>query len=181
MISLRYDQSFDGFLTVVFEVFRRKLKPEALIGPDDPPSLLAPEVIEITGDPESSARVWRGLEKKFSGIARKQILYAWLTEGEGPLLALRYIQAVYAGVSETNFAHPAVLALRQAALKISRETERLRQFVRFQKTAEGIYFAGTAPDYNVLPLVLDHFADRFANQKWVIYDLKRNYGFYYDL
>jgi probable DNA metabolism protein len=33
----------------------------------------------------------------------------------------------------------------------------------------------------VLPLTLDYFTDRFADQKWLIYDVKRRYGYYYDL
>jgi probable DNA metabolism protein len=37
------------------------------------------------------------------------------------------------------------------------------------------------PQFNVLPLAIDHFRDRFADQKWLIYDLKRKYGYYYDL
>lgn len=34
---------------------------------------------------------------------------------------------------------------------------------------------------NALPLAIDHFKDRFADQPWLIYDIKRAYGFYYDL
>lgn len=94
---------------------------------------------------------------------------------------VRYIRAIYAGVRETNFSHPDVLGLRQTAFKISREKEHMLQFVRFQKTVDGVYFAAVNPIYNVVPLVLDHFADRFADQKWVIYDLNRGFGFYYDL
>jgi probable DNA metabolism protein len=30
-------------------------------------------------------------------------------------------------------------------------------------------------------LTTDHFADRFADQQWVIYDLRRKYGYHYDL
>lgn len=180
MIVFRYDQTFDGFLTLVFEVFRRRLTPDALIGPNDPAPLLALEVVEVVARAASADRVWRGLGRKFSGRARRLIMYAWLSEGRGPLTALRYIQAVYAGAAETDFAHPDVLALSQAARKISLEKERLLQFVRFQKTAEGIYFAAAVPDYNVLPLALNHFVDRFADQRWVIYDLKRGYGYYYD-
>lgn len=181
MTALRYDRSFDGFLSLVFEVFRRKLNPEFLLGPDEPPPLLAGEIIDINTDQAAADRVWRGLEKKFSAIGRRQIIYGWLAEGPGPLTALGYVRAVYAGVSETDFSHPAVLGLRQAARKVSQEIERLRQFVRFQKTAEGVYFAALAPDYDVLPLALEHFRDRFGDQKWAIYDLKRSYGFYYDL
>ncbi len=55
------------------------------------------------------------------------------------------------------------------------------QFVRFQKAADGTFFAAFEPQYNALPLTVQHFKDRFANQKWIIYDMKRRYGFYYDL
>ena len=37
------------------------------------------------------------------------------------------------------------------------------------------------PIYNVLPLVLTFFKERFADQKWAIYDEKRQYGYVYDL
>ena len=54
------------------------------------------------------------------------------------------------------------------------------QFMRFQKTAEGIYFGVMEPLYNVYPLTIGHFRDRFADQRWLIYDGKRKYGYYYD-
>jgi probable DNA metabolism protein len=46
---------------------------------------------------------------------------------------------------------------------------------------DGTFFAAIEPMYNVLSLAVNHFQDRFADQKWLIYDLKREYGFYYDL
>lgn len=29
--------------------------------------------------------------------------------------------------------------------------------------------------------MIEHFEKRFADQKWIIYDTRRNFGFYYDL
>lgn len=57
----------------------------------------------------------------------------------------------------------------------------MAQFLRFQKAADGTFFAALEPLYNVLPIAIAHFKDRFADQKWLIYDLKREYGYYYDL
>jgi probable DNA metabolism protein len=82
---------------------------------------------------------------------------------------------------ELNFGDPDVLELSKIYKKVSREAERMRMFVRFQKTADGIFFAPIEPFYNVLPLVVDFFTDRFSDQPWVVYDVKRNYGLYYDL
>ena len=56
----------------------------------------------------------------------------------------------------------------------------MKQFIRFQKAKDGTYLAVVAPDHNVLPLITDHFSDRFNDQPWLIYDAKRHYGYYYD-
>ena len=36
------------------------------------------------------------------------------------------------------------------------------------------------PEHAALPLSLDYFTDRFADQRWLIYDRRRDYGYYYD-
>lgn len=156
--------------------------PEMLIGAGDPVPLLVHQAIRVETDQEKANRVWNGFQQKASPIAVKSVMYAWLTEeDESVSLAFRYLCKVFKGVSETNFTDPDVLALRQMAQRVSHERERMLQFVRFQKTVDGIYFAGVSPIYNVIPLVLAHFADRFADQPWIIYDLNRGHGFYYDL
>ncbi len=57
----------------------------------------------------------------------------------------------------------------------------MEAFIRFQKLSDGTFYAAIEPDFNVLPLLIKHFRDRYADQKWLIYDLKRKYGIYYDL
>ncbi|MBC7567568.1 MAG: TIGR03915 family putative DNA repair protein, partial [Pedobacter sp.] len=52
---------------------------------------------------------------------------------------------------------------------------------RFKQGADGMFYCGIDPDFNVIPLIMKHFKDRYADQKWVIYDLKRHYGVFYDL
>ena len=44
-----------------------------------------------------------------------------------------------------------------------------------------MFYCGIDPDFNVIPLIMKHFKDRYADQKWLIYDLKRHYGIFYDL
>jgi probable DNA metabolism protein len=56
----------------------------------------------------------------------------------------------------------------------------MKQFIRFQKAMDGTYLAVVAPDHNVLPLIIDHFLDRFGDQHWLIFDAKRHYGYYYE-
>jgi probable DNA metabolism protein len=67
-----------------------------------------------------------------------------------------------------------------ALLTISRERHRMEAFIRFEKTKDNIFYAGIDPDFNVLPLLIQHFKRRYADQEWIIYDKRRKYGIYYD-
>jgi len=71
--------------------------------------------------------------------------------------------------------------VRNTCRRVLHEQLRMKQFIRFQKAKDGTYLAVVSPDHNVLPLVIDHFQDRFNDQPWLIYDAKRHYGYYYSL
>ncbi len=98
------------------------------------------------------------------------------------MLLVRYIRLVIDSNKneETNFSEPVVVEVVKLHQKVCKEANRIHMFTRFQKTIEGSYYASYAPMYDVLPLCIPHFRDRFADQSWIIYDLKRNYGFWYD-
>ena len=68
----------------------------------------------------------------------------------------------------------------EKARRVLHEQLRMKQFIRFQKAKDGTYLAVVSPDHDVLPLITDHFSDRFNDQSWLIYDAKRHYGFNYD-
>lgn len=57
---------------------------------------------------------------------------------------------------ETNFGDPDVLQLAQIWKKVDGERVHLMQFVRFQKAADGTFFAAFEPQYNALPLTVHH-------------------------
>jgi probable DNA metabolism protein len=82
---------------------------------------------------------------------------------------------------ENDFSHPAVLTVTQVSKRVWREKHRMEAFVRFQKTSDELYYSLIEPDYNVLPLIGKHFQDRYADQRWLVYDGKRRYGLFYDL
>jgi probable DNA metabolism protein len=81
---------------------------------------------------------------------------------------------------ERNASDPDVLEVRNTCRRVLHEQLRMKQFIRFQKAKDGTYLAVVSPDHNVLPLIIDHFQDRFNDQPWLIYDAKRHYGYYYD-
>lgn len=179
-----YDKTFEGLLTSVFEAYSRRVFPDALFPEGEPLPLFHDEVFTVITEEEKAKRVWRGLQKKLSSGALSCLAQCWLAEeAETPMLLFRYIRkAIDAPRSiETNFADPDVLEFSRMWKRVDWERLRMLQFIRFQKAADGTFFAAVEPEKNALPLAIDHFKDRFADQPWLIYDIKRAYGFYYDL
>lgn len=179
-----YDQTFEGVLTAIFEAYSLRTFPDLLLGEGEPLPLFHDAVVTVTTDEAKATRVWRGLQKKLSASALACMAQCWLAEEpETPMLLFRYIRkAIDAPHSiETDFADPDVLTLARMWKRVDWERLRLMQFVRFQKSADGLFFAAVEPEKNALPLVTDHFRDRFSDQQWLIYDLRRGYGYYYDL
>ena len=184
MILFRYDKTFDGLLTAVFDAYNRRTFPDGLLGMEETEPLFTDECHTVITQDDKSNRVWKSLEKKLMPITCNMLRYVWLSELPGSdELIFRYIRKTFDSKQsmEMNFADEDVLAIRNLAKKVDKERERLIQFVRFQKAADDIFFAPVSPVLNALPLTVEHFTERFADQKWVIYDLKRNYGYYYDL
>ncbi|NDV66746.1 TIGR03915 family putative DNA repair protein [Bacteroides sp. 224] len=184
MIVFQYDKTFEGLLTVVFDAYFRKTFPDVLLAEGEPLPLFYEEALTVIADAEKADRVWKGLQKKISDSALSMLTTCWFSElAEIDILIFRYIRkAIDAPKSiELNFGDPDVLELSKIWRKVNGEAHRLIQFVRFQKAEDGTFFAPIEPIYNSLPLSIEHFKDRFADQKWIIYDLKRGYGFYYDL
>ena len=177
-----FDGTMDGLLTAVFDAFSLKEQPEELLTEGDALPLFCERTYQVTTDEEKARRVWTGLEKKLTREAMKLISVSWLSEQKElntPLF--RYVCKVFRqGDISRNYADADVLTVTNIARKVLHEQLRMKQFIRFQKAKDGTYLAVVSPDHNVLPIIIDHFQDRFNDQPWLIYDAKRHYGFNYD-
>lgn len=183
MLVFRYDRSFDGLLSALFDAYALRAFPEALLGPGEPEPLFTELVHEVKTDEAHAARVWRGLERRLTTRMRSMIVYAWHGEqANSDFLLFRCLRRVFdeGGGVLADQADPDMKALHRLALQVSHERERLKQFVRLQKAADGTYFAAATPEHDALPLAVDYFTDRFADQRWLLYDRRRDYGYYYD-
>ncbi|GHT60127.1 DNA metabolism protein [Bacteroidia bacterium] len=183
MLYFIYDNTFDGLLTCVFDAFNRREFPEKIVGENIQLPLFT-ESFQVITDETKSDRVLKALRGKISKSALDMLFIDYLSELEGiEMILFRYIRKTLISKFsiEMNFADPDVLELSKIYRKVTREEERVRQFVRFQKTADGVFFAIMDPIYNVLPLSVRFFQNRFADQPWIIYDVRRKYGLYYDL
>lgn len=183
-VSFTYDKTFEGLLCCVFLAFETKETPDILLEINEVKPLFLEKSFHIITEEQKAKRVWSGLEKKLSKSACEMILIVWLSELPNvDLLIFRYIFKAFKSEKsiELNFGDEDVLRCTEIFKKVNQSRHKVIQFVRFQKTTDGIFFAPISPDYNVITLVADHFKQRYADQQWIIYDTKRKFGLYYDL
>jgi len=186
MIVYQHDNTLDGILTAVFDAYSAHQHPDKLIGPGRALPLFCDETHQVVTADNRAQRVWAGLEKRLSKDALRMITISYMSElPELDDHLFHYIYKVFqlpegARSIERNMSDPDVLAVYNISRKVTHEALRMKQFVRFQKAKDGTYLSVVHPDHNVLPLVIDHFADRFRDQTWMIYDAKRKYGYYSD-
>ena len=184
MMILIYDGSWNGLLTAVFEAYERRLS-NALIEREQyhQPSVFH-STLHVYADDTKAQRVWKGLQAYLSAENCLQLYACYLSEiPDIGQTIYGYMQLVFARKAspEGDYANACVLRVAQVSKMVHREKHRMEAFIRFQLTQDGLFYAGIEPDFNVIPLLLKHFKNRYADQRWLIYDIKRRYGIYYDL
>lgn len=176
---LLYDGSFDGFLTAIFERYERRLSDFVVTTSHRYQPNLGSDYLNIQTDDTKSQRVWNGLKKQLSVAKRNEFYKVFLSElPEMERLLNDFTTYVFSSSCnvEEDLGHPSVINVAKLARQVHREKHRMEAFVRFQRTKDDLYFASISPDFNVLPLIVSHFKDRYADQNWLIYDQRRKYG-----
>lgn len=184
MTTIVYDGSFEGLLTSFFEIYEYKLPQPKIYSTATAAPQLFGSNHTVTTDAIKAERVLQKLGQKISPQGVSAFFISFLSENkEIENILFRYLQ--YALTSKTSvendYSHPDVLFIQQTVRKVHREKHRMKAFVRFKKTKDDLYYCLIQPDFNVLPLIATHFKERYKDQRWLIYDIRRKYGMYYDL
>ena len=185
MATYIFDGTLTGLLSCVFRAFQFKQFDAALSMQKAPQiALFDPDVIEVTSNAEHAQRVWSALKKKVNRQSLRSFYFTSLAENDEAFNHM-FGFAVYVfqhGVAvDQNYGHPNVLGIAQWAKQVGREKHRMEAFVRFKKCQDGLFLSLVQPDFNVLPIIAQHFVQRYQDQRWLIYDEKRDFGIYYDL
>lgn len=184
MANFTYDGSFPGLLCTLRAAWQQRTEVVS-IGPETGAQAgLFGDNIFVDTDAETATDVWQNLLRWMTAAARDRLYYVFLTEvADAGLLIYRYVAEAIrqrgADLSE-QYANDTVRRVLELARRVHREEHRMRAFVRFSEAADGRYHATIEPVVNVLPLLGDFFARRFADQQWLIYDARRHFGLAYD-
>ena len=186
MTTLLYDSTFEGLMTAVFEVFEYKYDVVEIVAQQNySQENFFAETHEVITDFTKSDRVLKKLEENLGKQGISQLMMVYFSERKD--LERLILSAVWHSIKHPkknilqDFGNDDILEISKICRSVSRERHRMLAFVRFELLQDEVYFAKIEPDFNVLPLIRKHFKERYADQKWMIFDLKRHYGIFYDL
>jgi probable DNA metabolism protein len=184
MTTLIYDGTFEGLLTAVFEIYEQRLTHVRMQKGEWRNTALFENVIKVVTENTRATRVLKGLKQKISAQGLQRLYAAHMAEMEAEddnlIGYIRYVFDSPQNVEE-DYGNKYVMRVSEIVRMVRREKHRMEAFIRFQELKDKTYYSTIEPDFNVLPLLIKHFRNRYADQKWIIYDIRRNYGLYYDL
>lgn len=182
MIEFLYDGTLEGLFTAIFYAYSIKTECTIKKLKNHIPSLLN-EIKEVTTENDKFERVYNSILEKLNGKVLKTIYYLYLTEiDDVEDLILNYLRLCYKFGPSINLAknNDIIILVDKYYRRISAEAHRFTGFVRFKEIAPLSFYAQIEPVYNILPIILNHFAVRFSNQNFIIHDLKREKAIMYN-
>jgi probable DNA metabolism protein len=184
MICYLYDGTFAGLLTAIHQALINGENVEQIASAVKFQPDLFTEPKLINTDMNVTNSFIQNFRDKKSQPVLWDIYFCFLSEEAGiESLIFSYVQKVLQHRNyrfEMNYADPTVWRIRKIGSRVSYEIHRLHGFVRFRKMRDGIYYAPVEPDYNIVELLAPHFTARFADQQWLIHDLRRGKGIFYN-
>lgn len=179
-IVYQYDGSFDGLLCCIFESYDQKELPQDIIAPTASLPLLFP-VKTIHTDLTKAKRVLHSIPKKVGQSAQFFVQHAFLTcLPQKELCILRFLRMGYQlGPSVMNMlSHETVHTLHKAVQHLSRESHLFKGFIRFS-IFNNVLVSEIEPKNFVLPLLVQHFCERYPEERFLIHDITHGMGLIY--
>ncbi len=166
-----YDGSFDGLLCCVFESYSKKEVPMDIILPDAPQTMLLPTK-EISTDTDKANRVLSSIPAKMGDDALAFIRQAFLTclpSKERYILLFLRLGYQHGPKVMNMLADDVVNMLFKAVKHLTNESHLLKGFIRFSIFNNALV-AEIEPKNFVLPLLAQHFCERYPEEHFLIYD-----------
>ena len=169
-----YDDSYEGFLSAVFAVYRAK-DGDAFIQGHFEPQLGLMELRQVETSEEQAERVHQKLEDISEDLS-KRMYRAWLSREEQIEQAiLAYIRlAVEQNRDPFEQRYLATVStVLQAEYRVAYDVHRHFQFIRFKRAGDTVYLADIEPQYDILLLLTGMFTDRLDGFRFLIRDIRR--------
>lgn len=175
------EPTMEGIFTAVYDGWRwagKGIQIEILTEEPEYPELFCSRT-DISSDSEKAVKVARSVRRKLGETVYQAVCYAAVSvhpkRGTAVFYLLRQAlgDAGYGSHVLEALSDPAVSLVSSLRVKVWHELHRFYGFVRFRDMGRGTLFSSIRPENDILELLESHFADRFPNENWIIYDQGR--------
>lgn len=180
-LILRCEDSLEGMFTAIYDAFVYKNQMEKpytdsiRIAVGEGAMMLFSKEITVETDEDKVEKTVRTIRTRLGYSVYDTLLLALCHfDEERASVVLGYLVRSFASghnISD-HLADPYVLRVMELSRKVRNEREKFYGFVRFQDTGN-VLVAKLAPKCNLVPLMMDHFSDRLANENFILYDENR--------
>lgn len=185
MVIFLCEDSTDGILTGVYDAWASRLGHEqTALRIDAQMDLeLFAEYRRVQTDAQKARKVVRSVRQKMGEEAwqmiyqaalchsadRADCIYRVIVSGMSPHVSQTAARRVVWNLQDRDAAR-----LFELSRKTGNEAHRYLQFVRFRELENGVMFSEIRAENEILPLIGEHFSDRFPNENFMIYDSGHN-------
>ncbi|MDE6627165.1 MAG: TIGR03915 family putative DNA repair protein [Lachnospiraceae bacterium] len=179
------DDTPEGIFTAVYDGWAAKL-------PDEQISLyverghefeLFADYTYVQTDQEKAKKVVRTVSRQLGRNVYDMIFSAALSYEKDKVNSIyRFLKLGFRVGSTVEQMHGEEVVCRIFELKRSvwNEAHYMKEFLRFHETEEGILLARINPKNGVLPLIAEHFSDRFPEEHFVVLDEVHEMGLFHE-
>lgn len=174
----------DGVFTAVYDVWAKEHSREhfSIQGERQHAMQLFAEYRYIQTDIEKAVKVIRSVRNQIGGEVADWIYHAALSYREDKIDCIYdFLKLAFCYGKKITTMHGETVVCRMYELKrnVSNEAHRFLEFLRFHDSEEGILIARIQPKNQILPLLAEHFADRFPEENFVILDETYQMGIFH--
>lgn len=175
------EDSITGIFTGIYQAYLKKLPLEQVhLVCGEAPIVLFAELTRVEPDVEMAVKVERTLRREMGSAGFSYLQFALASYEEEKADAIfKLVVDCITNKSGTrvwqNLSNDYVNKAHSFARNCQREWEHFRGFLRFMETKQGILAAKFTPKNRQIELLMPHFADRFPQENFLIYDATRKY------
>ena len=175
---LVYDGTFEGFLSLVYEVYYKKLKPTKIYK-TLPNEMIFEEILKINTSKDNAIKVLTAIKTKFPKELIQRILNIFMCDSkEFEMALLEYIIIGFKDFKQLyNINNSCVFYLNSLEKELFRLVHKMYAFIRFEELEDGTLYGKIESKFNVVYFLGKHFLKRFNNQNFIIHDLNRKLAF----
>ena len=175
---LLYDGSFEGFLSLVYEVYYEKLQVNSIVKLI-PETLFFERFHEIFTDETKVQKVLAGIKKHFTKEQQHTIFNIFLCDTkEHEMALLEYIRIGFKNPKELhNITNANLFYIQSLEKELLCHVHKMYGFTRFEELEDGTLYAKIETKFNIVPFLGEHFCKRLGSIPFIIHDVKRSLAF----